>query len=36
VPAGRAVGAALARLRTMQLDGAITTREQALDAVRDG
>jgi hypothetical protein len=35
VPAGRAVGAALARLRTMQLDGAITTREQALDAVRD-
>jgi hypothetical protein len=36
VPAGRAVGAALARLRTMQLDGVITTREQALDAVRDG
>ena len=36
VPAGRAVGATLARLRTMQLDGAITTREQALDAVRDG
>ena len=36
VPPGQAVGDALARLRILQLDGLITTREQALDAVRDG
>jgi len=36
VPPGQAVGAALARLRTLQLDGVIATREQALDALRHG
>lgn len=36
VPPGRAVGAALARLRTLQLDGAIATRDEALDAMRRG
>ena len=36
VPPGQAVGDALARLRILQLDGLITTREQAIDAVRDG
>jgi len=36
VPPGQAVGDALARLRILQLDGVIATREQALDAVRDG
>lgn len=36
VPPGQAVGVALARLRTLQLDGAISTREEALDALRQG
>lgn len=35
VPPGPAVGAALARLRTLQLDGVIATREEALAALRD-
>ena len=30
VPAGPAVGRALARIRTLQLDGGISTREEAL------
>ncbi|MFM7137244.1 MAG: CCA tRNA nucleotidyltransferase [Planctomycetota bacterium] len=34
VPAGPAVGAALARARRLQLDGKIATKEQALAAVR--
>ncbi len=34
VAAGPALGATLARLRALQLDGAITTREQALARVR--
>jgi poly(A) polymerase len=34
VPPGRPVGAALARIRALQLDGAITTKEEALAAVR--
>jgi poly(A) polymerase len=36
VPAGPAVGEALARVRRLQLDGEITTREEALAAVRSG
>lgn len=34
VPAGRSIGQALARARTLQLDGVITTKVQALAAVR--
>jgi tRNA nucleotidyltransferase/poly(A) polymerase len=36
VPPGPAVGAALARVRDLQLDGAIATREQAIAAALDG
>jgi tRNA nucleotidyltransferase/poly(A) polymerase len=35
VPPGQAVGAALARLRRLQLDGAIATRAEALAALRN-
>lgn len=35
VPAGPAVGEALARIRRLQLDGGIATKEEALAAVRD-
>ena len=34
LPPGKAVGAALARIRSMQLDGAITTRAEALATLR--
>ena len=34
VPAGRSIGQALAKARQLQLDGAVTTAEQALAAVR--
>jgi poly(A) polymerase len=34
VPPGKAVGAALARIRSMQLDGAIATRAEALATLR--
>jgi hypothetical protein len=34
VPAGRAMGEMLARLRSMQLDGQIATREAALEWVK--
>jgi hypothetical protein len=34
VPAGPAVGRALARIRTLQLDGEITTRDEALAEAR--
>ena len=36
VPAGRDVGAALQRIRALQLDGAISTREQAIAAALAG
>jgi hypothetical protein len=35
VAEGPALGAALARIRALQLDGVITTREAALAALRD-
>ncbi|MFM8292915.1 MAG: hypothetical protein ACKOC4_14625 [Planctomycetia bacterium] len=34
VPPGPAVGAALARIRALQLDGAIATQAEALAAIR--
>ena len=34
MPAGRSIGAALAKARQLQLDGVVTTAEQALAAVR--
>jgi hypothetical protein len=36
VPPGKAVGAALARVRAMQLDGAITTQAEAIAAALHG
>jgi poly(A) polymerase len=36
VPPGPAVGAALARVRDLQLDGAIATREEAISAALEG
>jgi poly(A) polymerase len=35
VPAGPAVGVALARIRSLQLDGVITTRDEALAVIRE-
>ena len=36
VPPGKAVGAALARVRALQLDGAIATKAEAIAAARNG
>ncbi len=35
VPSGPAVGAALARIRSLQLDGIVTTRDEALAVIRE-
>jgi hypothetical protein len=35
VPPGRPIGAALARIRGLQLDGAITTAEQAIAVAKE-
>jgi hypothetical protein len=36
VPPGKAVGAALARVRALQLDGAIATKGEAIAAALNG
>jgi poly(A) polymerase len=36
VPPGKPIGAALARIRALQLDGGITSRDQALAAALNG
>ncbi|MBM4021148.1 MAG: CCA tRNA nucleotidyltransferase [Planctomycetes bacterium] len=36
MPAGPAIGEVLVRIRTLQLDGRLTTKEEALAAVREG